>query len=263
MGHRLYDAASVKRLIEFLTRCRQQLKNKANLFWVSLQSNLLADLSSVQNDFKTAVQEMNEELKMNGWILPSLQANMRNQVNIANIQIDRRENSGWDGEMQSSIDKLPSGSSLVGEIPVLFRLKLSDWNEKKDEVLKHCVDLMSQKSDKNIVVLYDSDYVFKDVADDIQRVIKDKKVVAYPLKQSRKSGILNIKQFVEESDHILVTENKYFNGCESANVIFLFWGDEGIRNSLLRGVQNMICIQLTASYGEAIMIGMKEDNRFS
>ena len=74
---------------------------------------------------------MNEELKMNGWILPSLQANMRNQVNIANIQIDRRENSGWDGEMQSSIDKLPSGSSLVGEIPVLFRLKLSDWNEKK------------------------------------------------------------------------------------------------------------------------------------
>ena len=157
MGHRLYDAASVKRLTEFLTRCRQQLKNKENLFWVSLQSNLLADLSNVQNDFKTAVQEMNEELKMNGWILPSLQANMRNQVNIANIQVDRRENSGWDGEMQSLIDKLPTGSSLIGELPLLFKVDVREWETKKDEVLKHCFESMNQKSEKNVVVLWDKD----------------------------------------------------------------------------------------------------------
>ena len=124
---------------------------------------------------------------------------------------------------------------------------------------------MSQKNEKNIAVLWDVDYKFEDVADDIKRVTKDKKVVAYPSKQSKEEGISNVKQFVEESDHILVTRNYYFNGCESANVIFLTYGEEGIRNSILRGVQNIICIQLicvTFSGYEPKMNGMKEDNRF-
>ena len=42
-----YNASSVKRLTELLKGCRQQLKNQNNLFWVSLQSNLLADMSDI------------------------------------------------------------------------------------------------------------------------------------------------------------------------------------------------------------------------
>ena len=112
-------------------------------------------------------------------------------------------------------------------------------------------------------MLWDDDGYFKDVADDIKRVIKDKKVVEYPSKQSKMEEISNIKQFVEKSDHILVTRNYYFNGCESANVIYLSWNKAGIRNSVLRGVQNIICIQLMVGSGfDANMNGMKEDKTF-
>merc|ERR1719367_1012552 len=135
--------------------------------------------------------------------------------------------------MQSSITKLKSGTSLIGEIPILLKVELRDWDEKRHKVLKHCIELMSQKSDKNIVVLWDEDIYFKDVADDIKRVIKDKKVVAYPSKESKEEGISNVKQFVEKSDHILVTRRQYFNGCECANVILLTGGREGVRNSVL------------------------------
>ena len=60
-----------------------------------------------------------------------------------------------------------------------------------------------------------------------------------------------------------MTEAKYFNGCESANVIFLTYGLKGIRNIVLRAVQNIICIQLMDEDGsETKMNGMKKDNRF-
>ena len=214
---------------------------------------------------------MKEEMIRNGWILPTLEANMRNQVNITNVKIKMGE-APWKikigaqrqiCEMQSSIKKLASGTSLIGDIPIDFKLRDSDWKDKKDGVLKHCIELMSQKSEKNIVVLWDL-RVFEDVADDIKRVIKDKKVVAYPSKQSKDEGISNIKQFVEKSDHILVTESRYFNGCESANVIILTSTMVGKRNSVLRGVQNIMCVRLVSrKYGRNDrMNGMKEDNRF-
>ena len=89
-----YGVPSVKRLSEFLKTCRKQLKDESSLFWVSLQSNALADLSSVGNEFARALIEMKEELKTNGWILPALQANMRNQVNIANVQVEKDVRKG-------------------------------------------------------------------------------------------------------------------------------------------------------------------------
>ena len=259
----MYDASSVKRLTEFLKRCRQHLKNKEHLLWVSLQSNLLADLSRrVEKEFQNALKEMKEEMKRNGWILPTLPANMRNQVNIAKVQVDKGNLRKETIEMQSSITKLKSGTSLIGEIPILFKVWRSDWKKKKDKVLQHCIELMSQKNVKNTVVLWNEDPYLKDVADDIEKVIKDKKVVSYPSKQSKEEGISNVKQFVEKNDHILVTEAKYFNGCESANVILLASGYcNGARNHVLRGVQNIMFIQLTDSF-EARINRMKEDNRF-
>lgn len=221
--------------------------------------------------FKEALTEMKDELKKEEWIFPTLVANMRNQVNIANINVERGNFTGH--SMQSSIEKLKSGSSLTGELPFLFKIRYSywdtkegkeirysDWDTKKDEVLKHCLELMNQKSEKNVAVLWDH-WTFNEVAEDIKRVVKDKKVVPYPSAKSEQKGILNIKDFVEKNDHILVTHSRYFNGCEAANIILLTYGTQGLRNSILRGVQNIICVQLTGSLDAAIS-GMKEDKRF-
>ena len=253
----------MKILTEFLTRCRQQLKNNSNLFWVSLQSNSLADLCPVEDDFDAAVQKMKEDMKRNGWILPTLRANMRNQVNIAKVQV--KQGATLKYSIQYSIEKLPSGSSLIGEIPISFRVRSSDWDKKKYEVLRHCIELISQKNEKNIVFLWDcssSNYSrFIKLKDDIKSVVKDKKVVCYPSKYVN-VGISNVTQFVEKRDHILVTRNTYFNGCECANVIFLTDGFKGVRNSILRGVQNILCIHVTDVRYEARFNGMKKDDRF-
>ena len=264
-------------LKKFLVNCRRQLTNESNLFWVALQSNVLADISNVESGFKEALEEMKNELKNNGWIFPFLAYNMRNQVNIANINVERgskgmrRRPGVFPGStlgMQSSVQKLNSGSCLIGELPLLF--KVLDWKLQKFEVLHLCINLMMKKNDKNIVVLYDDFKVFKDVDKDIQMIIEDKTVVAYP-PDKNKTGISSIRDFIEKRGYILVTHGQYFNGCEASNIIFLnnFYG--GVRNCLMRGVENVICVQLKENkekgikgiIGETTDIkGMKEDNRF-
>ena len=252
-----YDATSVKQLLEFSKRCRGHLKSDSNLFWVALQSNQMADTSGVEDDFKEELKHMKEELTKNGWILPTLEANMRNQINISNINVE----STGGCEMQSSINKLRSGTNVVGEVPVLIKIRnQDDWNKKKDAVLKHCIQEMEKKDNKNVVVLFDRDSYFKDVGKDLKRLIKDKTIVEYPAsKQDKQKGISNVKDFIEKDNHVLVTESRYFNGCEASNIIFLTNGQEGVRNGLLRAVKNIICVQV----GNVAKIeGMKEDNIF-
>ena len=123
---------------------------QSNLFWVAIQSNLLADLITLQHDFRFAFGELKQALKNDGWILPELKANMRNQVNIAKVEVKR---GAGQFPMQTTIEKLKTGSSLIGNMPFLFKVKIADWRFKKDEVLKHCIELISLKSDKNIVIL--------------------------------------------------------------------------------------------------------------
>ena len=265
--------------------------NDSNLFWVALQSNLLVDLNDVSVGFKETVEEMKKDLSSKGWIFPTLQTNMRNQVNIANVKFEKGDNSNF--EMKNAIEKSKSGSSLVGQVPVLFRVQYYDWSRKRCEVLHHCIELMGQKNDNNIVVLFDTDDGIHNAADYLKKVITDKKVIAYPSRkkeynyfineeknilknqtdeeikneleemkiQIQKESISHIHDFVQNNCHILVTKNHYFNGCEASNVIFVTVHPESVRNSLLRGVQETICIQILYS-AEPKIYGMKEDDRF-
>ena len=96
---------------------------------------------------------------------------------------------------------------------------------------------------------------------DIKKLIKDKTVVEYPSRQDKEKGIQNIKDFIEKDNHILVTKAKYFNGCEASKVLFLTWSYYGgERNSLMRSVKNLMCVQVGVY--ATTMNGMKEDQRF-
>merc|ERR1712126_722262 len=110
----------------------------------------------------------------------------------------------------------------------------------------------------NVVILYASDS-FKDVGKDLKRLIKDKTVVEYPSNEGKQKDIQNIKDFIEIDDHILFTKQDYFNGCEASNIIYLNAFLSGIRNSLMRGVKNLILVD--ACDGASVS-GMKEDKRF-
>ena len=252
-----YDETSVKSLKCFITKCRQYLKSDANIFWIALQTNQLADTAlNVKDDFKVGIKEMEEELGKNGWVSPKLKSNMRNQINISNIDV----NSFSRSKLQCSVDRLKAGTNIIGEIPILIKVKdKNTWYEKKDQILKHCITEMKKKDGKNIVVLYDYYRLFKEAGKTLARLINDQSVVEYPSNQGKQAGITNIKKFAEYDDHILVTQKQYFDGCEASNVIFLTWGYVGLRNSLLRGVENVFCVQVE---NNAKINGMKEDNRF-
>ena len=233
------------------------MKSELNLFWVALQSNQLADTSLVEDDFKEELNKMKSELTKEGWVLPQLEANMRNQVNISNINVEK-DTGTW--QMQSSIKKLRSATNVVGEIPTLIKVRdRSDWDKKKDAILEHCLKEMDEKDNKNLVVLFDDSGLFGDVDSDLRRLIKDKTVVEYPSKQNKQKGIQNIKDYIEKDNHILVTRNKYFNGCEASKVLFLTNGYDGERNSMMRSVKNLTCVQVS---GYATIYGMKENKRF-
>ena len=203
---------------------------------------------------------MKEEMRKNGWILPSLNSNMRNQINISNIDVEGREGLS---KMQSSIRKLKSGTNVVGEIPILIKVKdETDWNENKEAILRYCIDEINRRDEKNTVVLFDSDH-FNDVGNDLKTIIKDQTVVCYPLEKEKGQGHPSIKDFIEKDNHILVTRKQYFNGCEASNIIFLNICYDGVRNCLLRGVKNAICIQPVLTTVKASRIrGMKEHNQF-
>ena len=242
---------------EFIQNCRQKLKSDSNLFWVAVQSNLLADTSlCVEDDFTEALDDMKEDLAKDGWILPEFEWNMRNQTNISNIKIE----NNCDYPMQSAIRKLQSGTNIVGELPIRYKVKdEQEWDKKKDHILSHCVQEMNMKDNKNVVILYDDDELFKDVGKDLKRLVKDKTVVEYPSNQGKKKDIQNIKDFIEKDDHILFTKKKYFDGCEASNVVTLNNDVEGIRNGLLRAVKNVVLVEVD---GCTKISGMKEDRRF-
>ena len=85
-------------------------------------SNILIDARfDVGKDFRNSFLRFKEELSKEGWILPTLEYNMRNQVNINNIDI-KTDIRGQ--EKPISINKLGSGSSVVGEVPILFKVPL-------------------------------------------------------------------------------------------------------------------------------------------
>ena len=59
-----------------------------------------------------------DEVK-SGWIIPVLRYNMRNQINISNIVVDEDDNSF---KMQGAIEKTTSGSTILGTLPLLFKV---------------------------------------------------------------------------------------------------------------------------------------------
>ena len=182
---------------------------------------------------------------------------MRNQINISKINVEKKSGHY---RMQSSVTKSYPGTNVVGELPILLKIKSSsDWDEHKVQILTYCFQEMEKKDQRNVVVLYDS-YTFDDVGIGLKLLMKDKTVVEYPSGKGKQKDISNIKDFIEKDDHILLTKSDYFNGCEASNIVFLNNSTIGWRNSFMRGVKNLILVEVHDIFEE--ISGMKEDKRF-
>ena len=140
-------------------------------------------------------------------------------------------------------------------------------SQRTKDVLKYCVKKIEGKSEKNIVILHDESMLdTHDIEQSLKRVIQNKTIVTYPsYYHTRQQNLENVKNFSQQTNHILITKNRYFNGCEASNVVFLNDGPLGTRNPLMRAVENLICVQLVDYWSDGldpVIKGMKEDNRF-
>ena len=208
--------------------------------------------------FLVELKQMKKDLAEAGWVLPQLELNMRNPINISNIVINTFVPID---KVQNSINRLRSGTNVVGEVPIFIDAhEYGFWVAKKDEILSFCIEEISKKDKKNIVVLCDNDMYFKDARRDLKRLIKDKTVLEYPSTESKQKGTTNVKDFIEKEGRILVTKKEYFNGCEASNIVYLNSNWYGVRNALMRGVKNVVYVRLNDCIW--IQSGMKQDKRF-
>ena len=182
----------------------------------------------------------------------------------------------------------------VGEAPILVRIKENDWAKDKSEVLRHCISLLDNTEDSNIILLHEKLNYFPDMETrtlipDIESELKkitNKLIVTHnPLPiipMSIHNPIHNLQEktcavqrFGEKNNQTLVACAEEFKGCEASNVIHVRFGEDNFIDSWMRRVPNLVCIQvlqgletlgniynLTRFADRANMNGIKEDNTF-
>ncbi len=124
--------------------------------------------------------------------------------------------------------------------------------------MKHSIQLIKKRNNKNIVLLHTSDWESKDIQSILEEVMENQTILTYPSDEGKEKGKQNIKDFCEKPNHILVTLYRYFNGCEAANVIFANYSSfQGVRNQMMRGVENFILIDVI---GTIKVEGMKVEH---
>ena len=202
-----YDQTSVNRAKEFLENCRSLLGSDSNFLWAAFQSNLLCDVDgSINDEFKSSFPKIKKTLLKEGWILPRLHYNMRNQVNISNINITKGYGKY---ETQSSIEELGSGSSVVGQVPTRLTVLPSNWDKKSKEVMKYCIEKMEKKNNKNIVILHNCDSIFEDIESILTKIINNKTIISYPSRcKNKETSINNVISFSQQVSRVLITNNK-------------------------------------------------------
>lgn len=255
---------SVQNIQQFLCKCRQHLKEKKKFFWITFQSNVLVDTAGnmLTEDFNLAFKDLKKNLSSNDWLLPNLNANMRNQKNIYNISVKGSSQSKTD-TCNTALSRLRIGSTVIGELPFLLKIRRHHWSEKETELLNHAVKLIDQKSERNIIILHDASFSSCGIENTLKEVLRNKTVLSYPYPGNNPEGIKNFQDFCEKKNHLLVTQVNYFNGCEAPNVIYLSEGGFGIRNAMLRAVERLVCVLRLLPNDTFVSIsGVKEDNSF-
>lgn len=208
---------------------------------------------------KKKFDKIKHDLTGLGWVFPGLASNMRNQKNISSITV--QDPPGELYVMQHSIKKLES--TVVGEVSTLVKVKADIWKIKQSEVLKHVVDMMNEKNDKNIVLLHDLKLDTKQLESSLMK-ITDKTIVTFPPPTRTLKTYSYLKTFIENGNHILVTKDKHFSGCEASNVIYITESGSvyNTRSSFMRAVENLIIIEIKHRSREILFTGLKEDNTF-
>ena len=231
--------------MENFIRDAEQLIDSKDVFWLSIQSNLAADVADAEESFNTQLQRLIQDLKSKSFVIPLFTANMRNSSQISNVKV---EYQGEKFKMSSEIEKL--SSTVMGQRPSLHLVNKEDVLQELPNLLNEAFDKIDNSSENssNIVILYCEDSnIFN--SNEIQMAISKTQTkhvnIFDPDNLSSEENENNLKHFLNNTNQILVVDQELFTGCEASNVIYL--GDDCSANlfmrcALLRAVANLTLV---------------------
>ena len=145
-------------------------------------------------------------------------------------------------EMQHQIQATKHVScGKVGQVPILVRIKETEWRKKKSEVLSYCLNLLEEKQDGNIIILHDEKVSSSNEVESILKRITNREIILGDHWRGMSSDVEVLDQANEQ---ITVVTEKHFTGCEANSAIYLTFNEDSFINSLTNRVPNLICIQV-------------------
>ena len=253
-----YDVASVKKAEKFLLDCKRLIGN-SSLFWVSFQTNCLADTVRSTFDFNTTFKKMKDKLSHEGFHIVGMSSNMRNAKQIAQLRVDR-PGSGY--KMKQIIPCLPP-TTVMGTIPKIIQFDEINLKKHLGPAVYQALHLLSKQNAKNCVILHDNDLnsfvIKKTLMDELEKGVEKEgseddflnKIKTHPdliyVYPDYLEEPLDQLEFLNNPNYILVTHAKYFVGCEAPNVILCVSSSSpslSVRCHLMRAVSNLIVIQM-------------------
>ena len=200
---------------------------------------------------------MKNLLEDEGFHLASLGSNMRNTREISKVQLRHDENTGLP-QAKAYISKLKS--SVTGKTPThipIFESNGIKYTRRSMSKLKQALNdvLNSDRSQTNEswVILHD---FAGPSSTDIGKLLNEigrTDISVYHKYQTQEKNDENLRNFLSGGNKILVTESKYFTGCEARNILYIFSNQihtyESPRSALLRAVENLVCISFVNEFG--------------
>ena len=218
-------------------------------------------MSRVKKDFNPAFTKMKKQMKEHGFYIPRLCANMRNSKQIAQLGTNYSSNVLT---MNNAIETLPC-ASVFGHLPRVIHIDHRERESALGPVIHQSIQSLTQCLKASCIILHTRHFSSNDIRNKIMdELLKntdtdhDTGVISFPL-SSTELDSMELHEFLSNPNNILVTNAKYFVGCEAPNVILCIGDDEydsdfynytdSIRCNVMRAVANLIIISCIKTGG--------------
>ena len=236
--------ATIDKTEKFILNCLCLVKDP-NLLWFAFQPNSLSDMTFEEekyfHNFEPALQRMKENLMEKGFHLASLGSNMRSTREIVNTRVISEY-----PHLKNQNYIAPLKSSVVGKLPVLIPLRIMERKMKLDGVLRDVLHPKDEnESDKSWVILHDEKFDSQVIQQNLVDLGVTKEIKVYADDKDQKENEKDLRYVVENRSTVLITEDRFFTGCETINILYLCeTGSPSMRCSMFRAVETLTVIYL-------------------
>ena len=98
----------------------------------------------------------------------------------------------------------------VDNVPILVRIKEKVWKDKKQEVLKYCINLLDPNQNSNLIILCEDYFSSSTDIDSIMDRITNRNIIYAHDFMTMSSEFNN---YEEKKFEIIITSDKNFVGC--------------------------------------------------